>query len=644
LSDSNYILATAGHVDHGKSALVTALTGIDPDRLPEEKARGITIDLGFALLPLARNDHQYSLGVVDVPGHEDFVRNMVAGIGSVDLALLVVAADDGWMPQTEEHLQILQYLGVKRAAVALTKADLLTSPAHLAQVTQSIRQRLANSNFADAPIVATSIPRQSGLDELRAALLDLLDDMTPPPDIAKPRLAVDRAFTLPGVGAIVTGTLAGGTLRKGQAVIVQPGGTTTRVRSIQSHGRAVESAGPGARVALNLPDLQPRTADLPRGTPSAGRGDVITLPDLGPATTTLDVLLHRSPRAAATARPLRDNARIHLHHGSAAIPARLCFLSTPSLAPGQSAPAQLRLDVPLFALAGDCLVIRDWTQQETLAGGIVLDPDASRRNARAPARRAFLAARAAQPFASDVYLTALLARDGALSRDHLGIRSTFPTSAIEAALADLQQTGTIVDIPPLIANSEYFQSLVAQAARAIDAHHLAHPEQPGLPLEQLRSSFRPDLFAPLLHHLTHDGFARTGAAVRRASHLPKLPPRLQQAGDRLRLQLSQSPHDPPSVNQLAPSDLARQALKFLLLSGEAVQLTPDLVLSIDALNRAADIVRDFIRKNGPATVSQLKTALSSSRRVMVPLLEKLDRDQITLRQGDHRILVPLPNP
>ena len=260
-----FILATAGHVDHGKTALIKALTGTDTDRLPEEKARGITIELGFAHLQLG----DVSLGIVDVPGHEDFVKNMVAGVGSIDLALLVVAADDGWMPQTEEHLQILIYLGVRRIIVALTKIDLLESETAAAE---SVRAQLRETPFADAAIVPTSVTTESCIEELKAQLAREFSELVPQRDIGKPRLAVDRAFTLRGIGTVVTGTLAGGTLRRGQAVVVQPEKIPARIRAIQNHNREVEEIGPGARTALSLPDVA-----VARDKNGAGisRGDVV---------------------------------------------------------------------------------------------------------------------------------------------------------------------------------------------------------------------------------------------------------------------------------------------------------------------------------------------------------------------------------
>src|SRR6266403_1395559 len=265
-----FILATAGHVDHGKSALVRALTGTDPDRLPEEKLRGITIELGFAELELRMRDALLSIGIVDVPVHEDFVKNMVAGVGSIDLALFVVAADDGWMPQTEEHLQILTYLGVNRSVVALTKIDLIQDE-HRAIA--AIHDKLRDTPFADAPIVPTSVVTGRGLQDLKAAFEHVLTGTPSPRDIGKPRLPVDRVFTLRGIGTVVTGTLTGGTLRRGQSVAIQPSGNIARIRNIQSHNRDVQLSVPGTRTALNLSDID--------ASEDVRRGDVVTLTELG---------------------------------------------------------------------------------------------------------------------------------------------------------------------------------------------------------------------------------------------------------------------------------------------------------------------------------------------------------------------------
>ena len=277
MTTRHFIIATAGHVDHGKSALVKALTGTDPDRLPEEKKRQITIDLGFAALnATAPNGDRIHAGIVDVPGHEDFVRNMIAGVGSIDLALFVVAADDGWMPQSEEHLQILNYLGVQRAVIALTKSDL----GRIDVVTNQIREQLTGTPFADSPIVPTSVRTGTGIEKLVNTLATQLARTEPQRDIRKPRLFIDRVFTLRGIGTVVTGTLTGGSLRRGQQIVVYPTNLETRIRSIQSHGHELEVAQPGMRTAINLPDLR---------VDQIKRGDVVTLPDHGTPSSTLIV-------------------------------------------------------------------------------------------------------------------------------------------------------------------------------------------------------------------------------------------------------------------------------------------------------------------------------------------------------------------
>src|SRR6266568_4974630 len=304
MTAQHFIVATAGHVDHGKSALVKALTGIDPDRLPEEKARGITIDLGFAHPEQGASRPggagaagsadepsagraRYHLGIVDVPGHEDFVKNMVAGVGSIDLALFVVAADDGWMPQTEEHLQILAYLGVTRAVIALTKSDL----GQIDNVHEQIRAQLRDTAFARSPIVPTSVRTGEGIENLKCALGSEFATMQPQCDSGEPRLFVDRAFALRGIGTVVTGTLTGGQLRRGQTIIVQPQDFEARIRSIQSHGSELECAQPGMRTAINLPDVA-----IGDGPGQIKRGDVITAVDLGKSSASLVVTLEKSSR------------------------------------------------------------------------------------------------------------------------------------------------------------------------------------------------------------------------------------------------------------------------------------------------------------------------------------------------------------
>ena len=631
----HFIVATAGHVDHGKSALVRALTGTDPDRLPEEKARGITIDLGFARLTLPGLD----LGIVDVPGHEDFVKNMVAGVGSVDAALFVVAADDGWMPQTEEHLEILAYLGVNRAVVALTKIDL--APDEHAAVA-AVRARLLASPFESAPIVPTSVVKNRGLAELQNALLHILSDAPAPRDIGKPRLPVDRVFSLRGVGTVATGTLTGGTLERGQAIIVQPSGRTAQIRSVQNHGRETDTAVPGTRTALNLPDLA-ATGDAP-----LARGEVITLPEFGGTSPgrTVDVLLIRSTRGTSPlARPkFKDRTTVQIHHGSAHWTARVSLVERGELPPGGQAIARLRCNRPVFAFAGDRFIVRDGSGRATLAGGLVLDPDPTLRSFRRAAQRRFLDRRAAAPTDAAEAVAALLERDHAAPRAGILRRSVFGPAEIDDGICQLIARGIVIPAGDFLADTAWWQTGRQRAASFVDAVHREHPEQVGCKLAELRAAIgrklpAADLFDILVTDLVARGeFIRVNTSIRRAAHRPRLPANLQTAGDRLRAALAAKPFEPPSRQDLASDGASRQALRFLFDTGEALALGPDLVLLEENFRRMQTIVVRSIRAAGPATTSDLRQILGTTRRVLVPFLEHLDRAGVTRREGDRRAL------
>lgn len=640
MTHDHFIVGTAGHVDHGKSALIKALTGTDPDRLPEEKSRGITIDLGFAHLELpspGSAESSFQLGIVDVPGHEDFVGNMVAGVSSLDLALLVVAADDGWMPQTEEHLHILMYLGVRRAVVALTKFDLAQDPEG---TVAAIRERLRETRFADAPIVPTSVVSGRGLDELKTALAHVLAETPPSRDIGKPRLPVDRVFTLAGIGTVVTGTLVDGVLRRGQAVVIQPSGKAARIRSLQSHGRDVDTGGPGTRTALNLTDL--------RVLKDIHRGDVVTLETLGGPSEILDVLLEISPRAT---RVVKHGARVHAHYGSGSVAAHVALYSGNELAVGDRALAQLRLEAPAFVFAGDRLTLRDWAEQHTLAGAIVLDPDANRQGFRSPRRHRCLDRRAQSPDDVVEFTGSQIERDGGVRRSLLLLKSRFSANDVADATSRLVVAGTIVDAGDFVVDAGQWQALGRSAAGAIDAHHQAHPEHVGLSLAGLRTALGAELrtavgaelpieqvLEALIEDLCRSGFTRVGRAIRRDAHRPALPAELQAAGAALRATLAANPFDTPSRKDLTPDAVSLRALRFLTESGEAVEISSEVVVSAEHFKRAIDAVRAFIREHGPATVSDLRQALGGSRRVVLPLLERLDRDAVTLRSGATRTL------
>jgi len=651
LNARHFIIATAGHVDHGKSSLVKALTGVDPDRLPEEKARGITIDLGFAHLEIPGSvigdpSLTFRLGIVDVPGHEDFVKNMVAGVGSIDVALFVVAADDGWMPQTEEHLQILSYLGVTRAVVVITKMDLVAGKE--SDVMEQLRKKLEGTVFAEAPIVMTSVVRGEGLEEFKKALAQVLLETPPPTDIGKPRLPVDRVFTLHGIGTVITGTLTGGTLRRGQEIVIQPSGTTTRVRSIQSHNQDVELSSPGTRTAINLPDIAVAGKDpSAQSGKTIRRGDILTLKEFGSASRVMDVVLERSPRSTSKtegeSRPIKNAGLVRFHHCSGNCSARVLILDGDQVVPGQKIPAQLRLETPVFAFAGDRFILRDWSEQMTLAGGMILDPDAGIRNLRSEARKIFLKQRGDAPDQVSVFVSSQLMRDGIVVKSGLLRKSHFSPNEIADAIARLVKDGRAVGSGDFVADKDWWQKLCQRAIDMIETEHKAHPEQGGVPLSKLRvlveKGKQPaDIFDAVVADLCKADFVQTSGNIRRKTHQATLPPNLQAPVARLHSALMTKPLDPPSRKELVAGTAGEQALRFLIETGEAVKVSDDVILLVESLAKATEIIRKFLTNNKTATVSELRQTVGTSRRIIVPLLEHLDRQGITLRQGDQRVL------
>ena len=625
MTQQHAILATAGHIDHGKSSLVKALSGTDPDRLPEEKERGMTIDLGFAHLELPGRN----LGIVDVPGHQDFVKNMVAGVGAVDLALLVVAADDGWMPQTEEHLQILSYLGVTRGVVALTKADLVQETTVRVQ---EISDQLRNSPFAGADIIPLSTQTGAGLDDLKTALNTVVDQIPPHENNNQPRLAADRIFTVQGIGTVVTGTLTGGTLQKGQTVFTHPPGRETRVRGLQSHNREQEMAQPGTRTAINLADLS-RFA--------VRRGATITLPELAQTTETLDVCLERSPRLHSDASPLRNNTRVRVHHGTGHTPARLVLANGGVIERGQNRLAQLRLEQPVCVWLGDRVVIRNWQETATLAGGLVLDVGGDRKRMRAPARMQLLEARIEAPNHPQTWVETQLTRDGIAERDTLLRPSSFSAAEIDKAVMQLLDSSKALQAGDWIADKSRWQSTITAMAQRVEDEHARRPELPGLSLEQLHPVMAQafpghDVFSELIADLCRNGFIRRQNQIARNSHKPALPAHLKDVGQKLRRTM-QMP-DPPARKYITENSIGRQALQFLIDAGEVVDVSPDLVLGTAQFNRCRLLVKQHLRKHGQATASELRTAMDTTRRIVIPILEKMDRDGVTVRRGNVRVL------
>jgi len=641
----NFIIGTAGHIDHGKSTLVQTLTGTNPDRLPEEQERGVTIELGFAHfslpIPKTQND-TFEIGVIDVPGHADFVNNMVAGVGSIDLAIFIVAADDSWMPQSEEHLQILTYLGIKKFIVALTKADLVDD---LDFVTEILADDLQGTALEGAPIVPVSAPTGLGMNALKEAIANTLAETEDPRDFEQPRLAVDRAFSPKGVGTVVTGTLTGGKLLVGNQLTAYPSGLRTHVRSIQNHNASLEQAVPGMRTALNLPDL-PLSA---KGKKGVSRGHLLVGGSPGEATMEIDVEITRAhrpiPGQKGTQRPLKSNHRIFVHHGSGRTQARVLFPEDIVLSPGDTSIAQLRFDHPIHTLAGERLVIRELSGEATLAGAIVLDPHPMRRQFRSEQRQSFLHARAEAPNDLQVLLRTHLERDHFVPTLELTQSLPFSDAEMKTALKKLTKANEIVARGnKYFAHAPHWKELVKKASKVVQDYHASHPDHVGMSTDLVKKNLGtatavPGLYDALLIQLGEKNFKVAENIICHNSHSLELPPELEAPAAEILKTLDEAGLAPPLPTELQTTPDHVAAYKFLSRTRQITPLDPKVTLGSKVFQGTIDQVRNFIEMKGRATASELRQHLGTSRKVIMPLLERLDRDKITRRDGDFRTLV-----
>lgn len=629
------ILGTAGHIDHGKSSLVKCLTGTDPDRLPEEKSRGVTIDLGFAHLSLAKEEETYELGIVDVPGHADFVNNMVAGVGALDLALFIIAADDGWMPQSEEHLHILNYLGISNIIIALTKADLCEDVPFSVEM---LRDELQDTTIAEAPIIPVSAVTGEGIEKLKATIIENLGQCPPQQDSHKPRLSIDRIFSPKGTGTVVTGTLTGGSIQTGDSLIAQPTGMTAKVRYIQSHNEPLERATPGMRTALNLPDLP---IDSP-GKPGAKRGLTLTTQNCGIASDTIDIELVRlaRPIPGIKPRPLKHMETAMVHHGSARCRARVILHDRSHLNPGESCLAQLRLESPLFLLTGDRMVLRDGAQQSTMAGALVLDALATRHGFRDESRAAFLRARADQPDEPAVHIRSLLARDKILNALQVLPNHPFLEETLQKACDSMISEGSIIRHHDLLIHNKWWKNLIEEAEQCIRHWHQKHPDLPSMPLDELQTNIAcPQNVSDLLQEtLRRKGYQTDKQGIAHANHRLTLPEEITRVAQAIISQLDRAGLNPPNKSEITTTPEYDQAMKFLIRSGQVIELDPKIVITSSALENAIGKVRDFIQIHGQATASELRQHLDSTRKIVMPLLEHLDTIGVTVRNDNYRQL------
>jgi selenocysteine-specific elongation factor len=612
------VVATAGHVDHGKSSLILRLTGMDPDRLEEEKRRGLTIELGYAWMTLPSGRE---VGFVDVPGHDRFIRTMLAGVGPTRMVLFVVASDEGWKPQSEEHLQIVDVLGASGSVVALTKRDLVDD-AMVAQRRREIRARLEGTRLADAPIVPVSSVTGQGIAELAEALDAMIAAAPEPETTGRPRQFVDRVFTIRGAGTVVTGTLTGGPLAVGQEAEILPAGNRARIRGLQTHKRSLDAARPVSRLAVNL-------TGSPRS--ETERGDVLVLPGEWRPTMVFEAAV-RPVRGMV--HPITARGAFKIHAGSAERDARLRFYSeSGTLAPGTgTAFARITLSKPLVLDVGEPFVVRDAGRRETVAGGTVLDIDP-------PARvdRRFVGRLARREGAARPRLPMLLLEER-------GAVLTHDVLALTGVQADVARAEGAVEAGVWLMHPDWIRAIGNDVHERLERFHVENPLRAGMEVADVRAIIgatlagprTPGLIDAALDHLT-----ATGAIVRRGTTIRLPEHRASTAGrpdaGRLVDAIAAAEPTPPTVRDLLSEGFTRDLIEATCADGRLARVGPDLVVTPALLSRAEAIVRAESGPNG-LTVSSFREALGTTRKYALPILEHFDATGVTRRVGEVRYL------
>jgi selenocysteine-specific elongation factor len=637
------IIGTAGHIDHGKTTLVQALTGVDADRLPEEKRRGITIDIGFAELKLG--DHRF--GFVDVPGHERFVKNMLAGAHGIDLVALVIAADEGVMPQTREHFDICRLLDVRAGLIVLTKTDTV-EPDLLELVQEEARELVAGSFLATAPMIAVSARTGAGLDQLKAALTTCADELPPRTNSTVARLPIDRAFTMRGFGPVVTGTLIGGELAEGSELDLLPAGDRVRVRGLQVHGEKVHAAVAGQRTAVNLSGVE--TAAIERGLVLAEAGR------LRP-TQMIDAQVSVLPHAP---KALRTRARVRVHLGAAEVLARLQVLEeTTAIAPGASGLVQLRTETPVVPIPGDRFIIRSYSPSHTIAGGLVLDglPVKHRGRDRGAARES-LGRLLSGDEVSEIVEFVRLAGDAGLSRADLAARTGWNDRTKDEVCSKALRNGAVTDAAGVLVDTVVLAGLADRALAMVREHHRREPLSRGLSRETLRDKLfartPTEVFQATLGRAIADGsLVLKNQLVRAAEHSVTISPADLALKDELTAVYRTAGLEPPDFAEAwkrltgpVKRDHARKLLQLLLDAGELKQITGEVFCDNSALEDLTRQLDEYARQHEPdrmIDVAGFKELTGVSRKYAIPLLEYLDRSQVTRRAGDKRLILKREN-
>ncbi|MFO7273097.1 MAG: selenocysteine-specific translation elongation factor [Sphaerobacter thermophilus] len=618
-----YVVGTAGHVDHGKSTLVKALTGIDPDRLREEKEREMTIDLGFAWMKLPSGRQ---ISIIDVPGHERFIKNMLAGVGGIDAALLVVAADEGPMPQTAEHLAILDLLQIERGLIVLTKTDLVDGEWR-DLVVEEIREAVRGTVMDGAPVVPVSAVTGEGLDDLRAAIDALLDAVPPHNETGRPRLPIDRVFTVAGFGTVVTGTLLGGPLEIGQEVEILPAGRRGRVRGLQSHRSKVERAQPGSRTAVNLAGIS---------VEEIARGDVLTVPGWLTPTRLLDARLRLVPDSPVA---LEQNDEVDFFLGSAETLARVTLLDAERIEPGQEGWVQFRFPTPLVAVRGDRFIVRRPSPSLTIGGGVVVDAHPRRhRRFRPEVIQALEVLASGTP--EEIVVQALAA--GPQERRALVRSVVLPESEVQAAIDRLVADGQVVALgrggpAGYLIRADTLEHITGDIQALLESYHRRQPLRRGMAKEEVRSrtGLPARVFEEIVAHAASAAaLVDDGETLRLPGHEITFTPEQREKIDRYLAALRAAPYTPPGPAEFG---IDPEVAIALAETGEVVRVDEGIIFARETFEEIQRQVLEIIDREGRITLAQFRDHFGSSRKYAQAVLEYLDHQRVTRRVGDERV-------
>ena len=629
------ILGTAGHIDHGKTSLIKAMTGVDTDRLKEEKARGITIELGFASLDLPGGQH---LGIVDVPGHEKFIKNMVAGATGIDIVVMIIAADEGVMPQTREHMEICMLLGVRHGLVAMTKIDMVDEE-WLELAIEDIRDFSQGTFLEDSPILPVSSVTGQGIPELVAALDTLAGDIPPRPPSSLFRLPIDRVFTMKGFGTVITGTLVSGKVTMGDTIMVYPSGITSKVRGIQVHNQSAESAEAGMRTAINFQGLDKATVQ---------RGEVLSKPGVLIPSYMVDLSFHY---LASNKKPLKNRTLVRLHTGTSEVLGHLVLLEQEELPPGQTTVAQIRLDSPVAIVKDDRFVIRSYSPIRTIGGGQVLNPAPPKHKRLKPEIISGLQHLSDEDPEAIITYHIEQAGYGGVSYSHLKVMTNLGGRQLDTILQHMLSRKSILLTDKenrIYIHQSTFDTLQQKSAEYLAKYHEINPLKAGMSKEELRSKFprlsNSKLFNQVLNQMIKSKqIVQEENTVRLESHRVSLGVDQADAREKILRAYQKGKLQPPYFREVvktlnADPKRTREVLMHLVEEGQIVKTKEDLYFHAKAVDDLKTRLVDFLKSHGEITTPQFKEMTGASRKYVIPLIEYFDSRNVTLRVGDSRKL------